>query len=284
MIEMRLLLLGATGFIGKNLKEAWAGRFDLRAPSRRELDLLDAAAVERYLREGCFDVVLHTAAANHVTHPEEGPHILEYNLRMFCNLERCRDLYGKLLYFGSGAEYDMRHYIPQMREEYFGAHIPRDPYGFSKYIMSKQATGNIYDLRLFGVFGKYEEWRRRFISNMIYRNLTGQVMQMNQNMYFDYLYIHDLIPILEWFLTHEPRHHHYNVCSGQRFELLSLARMVIERTGIPDEITILQEGMKPEYTGNNDRLREEMGGIPLTPMETAVTDMVTYYKNSGFSD
>ena len=281
---MKLLLLGGTGFIGKNLKEAWIGRYDLYAPSHRELDLLDAAAVERYLREGYFDVVLHTANTNNVTHPERASHMLEHNLRMFCNLERCHDLYGKLLYFGSGAEYDVRHYIPKMREEYFETHIPRDPYGFSKYIMSKLATGNIYDLRLFGVFGKYEEWQRRFISNMIYRNLTGKVMQMNQNMYFDYLYINDLIPILEWFFVREPKHHHYNVCSGQRFELLSLARMVIEKTGIPSEIVILQEGMKPEYTGDNSRLREEAGDISLTPIETAIADLVAYYRSSGFSD
>lgn len=118
-----------------------------------------------------------------------------------------KPLPSRLYYFGSGAEYDMRHYIPSMRESYFGTHVPQDPYGFSKYLMSSLATGNIYDLRLFGVFGKYEEWQRRFISNMIYRNLTGQTMGMNQNMYFDYLYINDLSSILEWFLFHEPNCH-----------------------------------------------------------------------------
>lgn len=279
---MKLLLLGTTGFIGRNLKESWAGRYDLSAPSHRELDLLDGEAAERYLREGRFDVVLHTANTNHLTHPEQGPHILEHNLRMFCNLERCRDLYGKLYYLGSGAEYDMRHYIPKMPESYFGTHIPQDPYGFSKYIMSKQAAGNIYDLRLFGVFGKYEEWQRRFISNMIYRNLTGQVMEMNQNMYFDYLYIDDLISILEWFLAHEPRHHHYNVCSGRRFELASLARMVMEETGVPSRIAVKQAGLKPEYTGDNSRLREELGEISLTPIRTAIRELIDYYRKNGF--
>lgn len=279
---MKILLLGATGFIGRNLKEAWANRYDLASPTSRELDLLDAEAVESYLREGRFDVVLHTANTNHLIHPEREPYILEHNLRMFYNLERCRDLYGKLYYFGSGAEYDMRHYVPQMPESYFEAHIPQDPYGFSKYIMSKQATGNIYDLRLFGVFGKYEEWQRRFISNMVYRNLTGQVLQMNQNMYFDYLYVNDLIPILEWFLSHEPAHHHYNVCSGQRVELLSLARMVIEETGIPGEITILQDGLKTEYTGSNRRLEEELGGLRFTPVRIAVQELIQYYQEHGF--
>lgn len=279
---MKILLLGATGFIGRNLKEAWANRYDLASPTSRELDLLDAEAVESYLREGRFDVVLHTANTNHLIHPEREPYILEHNLRMFYNLERCRDLYGKLYYFGSGAEYDMRHYVPQMPESYFEAHIPQDPYGFSKYIMSKQATGNIYDLRLFGVFGKYEEWQRRFISNMVYRNLTGQVLQMNQNMYFDYLYVNDLIPILEWFLSHEPAHHHYNVCSGQRIELLSLARMVIEETGIPGEITILQDGLKTEYTGSNRRLEEELGGLRFTPVRIAVQELIQYYQEHGF--
>lgn len=279
---MKILLTGVTGFIGRNLKEIWSKRYDLYTPPHQELDLLDAGAVEAYLRENLFDVVLHNANTNHVAHPEREGHVLEYNLRMFCNLERCRGLYGRLYYFGSGAEYDMRHYIPSMRESYFGTHVPQDPYGFSKYLMSSLASGNIYDLRLFGVFGKYEEWRRRFISNMIYRNLTGQTMGMNQNMYFDYLYINDLSSVLEWFLCHEPKHHHYNVCAGQRFELLSLARMVMEETGIPGSIEIQRPGLKPEYTGDNSRLREELGGISLTPMRTAVRELIGYYKENGF--
>lgn len=279
---MKILLTGSTGFIGRNLREAWASRGGLCIPSHQELDLLDARMVDGYLREGRFDVIFHMANTNDMVHPERASKILEHNLRMFCNLERCRELYGKLYYFGSGSEYDMRHYIPQMRESYFGTHIPPDPYGFSKYIMSKQATGNIYDLRLFGVFGKHEEWQRRFISNMIYRNLTGQVMEMNQNMYFDYLYIDDLISILEWFLAHEPRHHHYNVCSGRRFELASLARMVMEETGVPSRIAVKQAGLKPEYTGDNSRLREELGEISLTPIRTAIRELIDYYRKNGF--
>lgn len=279
---MKLLLLGTTGFIGRNVKETWENRYHLCTPARAELDLLDEGTVERYLRNGKFDAVFHMANANLLTHPEWMPCAMEYNLRMFCNLERCHDLYGRMIYFGSGAEYHMEHYVPQMPESYFGKHIPKDPYGFSKYIMSKMAAGNIYDLRLFGVFGKYEEWQRRFISNMIYRNLTGQVLQINQNMYFDYLYVNDLIPILEWFLNHEPVHHHYNVCSGQRVELLSLARMVIEETGIPGEITILQDGLKTEYTGSNRRLQEELGRLRFTPVRTAVQELIQYYREYGF--
>ena len=280
---MKILLTGSTGFIGKNIKEAWSGRYELRTPLHEELDLLDSETVEQYLRKEHFDVILHTANTNDVVHPEQIPHILEYNMRMFCNLERCQGLYGKLYYFGSGAEYDMRHYIPQMPESYFGTHVPQDPYGFSKYIMSKMTTGNIYDLRLFGVFGKYEEWQRRFISNMIYRNLTGQVMEMNQNMFFDYLYIDDLISILEWFVNHEPSHHHYNVCSGKHFELLTLARMVIEETGISNEIVIKSDQWKTTYSGDNRRLLAETGDISFTDMRIAIKRLISYYKKCGFS-
>jgi len=279
---MKILLTGSTGFIGRNLFETWTNRYTLSAPTRQELDLLDSQAVEKYLDAEHFDIVVHTANMNNVRYQMSDAQLLDGNLRMFLNLERCSNLYGKMYYLGSGAEYDMRNYIPQMTESYFGTHIPQDPYGLSKYAMSKLSKGNIFDLRLFGVFGKYEEWQRRFISNMIYRNLTGQVMEMNQNMYFDYLYITDLISILEWFLTHEPARHHYNVCSGQRVELLSLAEMVIEETGMPGEIVILRGGLKPEYTGDNSRLLAEMGKLSLTSMRTAIRELVAYYRENGF--
>lgn len=63
--------------------------------------------------------------------PYSGSKVLETGLRMYSNLERCSHLYDKMLYFGSGAEYDSRHYQPFMKEDYFGRHIPQDGYGFT---------------------------------------------------------------------------------------------------------------------------------------------------------
>ena len=55
---------------------------------------------------------------------------------MFFNIERCSNLFGRLLVVGSGAEYDMRNYHPGMKEDYFLENIPTDIYGFSKYVHS----------------------------------------------------------------------------------------------------------------------------------------------------
>lgn len=279
---MKILLTGGSGFIGRNIKEYWQDRYHVLSPSHRELDLLEEGAVEAYLKQERPDMVLHTANTNDVARPESPTFLLEYNLRMFCNLKRCSKWFGRMYYFGSGAEYDMRHYLPGMREEYFGTHIPADAYGFSKYLMADMAAGNIYDLRLFGVFGRYEEWKRRFISNMLYQNMTGQTMQMYQNRYFDYLYVKDLLGILEWFLFHEPKHHHYNVCSGQKISLLKLAELVRKETGQEAEIKVETEGLGAEYTGNNQRLRREMGEITLTPMRKSVRELADYYRTNGF--
>ena len=282
---MKILLTGASGFIGRNLKEAWRGKYDLFAPSRRELNLLDADAVENYLRCSSFDIVIHAANTNDVTRPEDAPHALEYNLRMFCNLSRCSKYFGKMYYFGSGAEYDSAHYQDYMPEAYFGRHIPRDVYGFSKYIMSELILryDNIYDFRLFGVFGQYEEWRRRFISNMIYQAMTGSVMRMDRHMYFDYLYIDDLIRILEWFLIHEPEYRHYNICSGQPVDLYDLALFIREEVNADAEIILSGADWKSPYTGDNSRLRLEMGELlSLTPIRDAIRALIAHYRENGF--
>ena len=280
---MIILLTGSTGFIGHNLLQKWQGKYNISAPTRTELNLLDAKAVEAYLGLHRFDVVIHMANTNNITRPEDADRVLDFNLRMFFNLERCHQLYGKLYYFGSGAEYDMRSYTPRMAEEYFGKHIPADPYGFSKYIMSKLADGNIYDLRLFGVFGPHEEWRRRFISNMIYQAMNSDAMRMDRNMYFDYLYINDLAKIMEWFLNHAPAHHHYNVCTGQEIDLLSLAHIIREETGSDAEIMLNSMDWKPPYTGSNARLLSEMGEFQFTPIRTAVRELAVWYRENGFA-
>lgn len=277
---MKILLTGATGFIGRNFKESWEKKYELFTPGRRELDLRDESAVRNYLKVHKFDIVIHTANTNDFRDALSPFEILDHNLRMFYNLEKCNKLYGKMYYFGSGAEYDSRYYQPRMKEEYFGEHIPIDPYGFAKYTMARIALNsrNIYDLRLFGVYGKYEQWQRRFISNALCRSIKGLPMTISQNVVFDYIYIDDLCKIMEWFVEHDPHYHCYNVCSGCVHDLKSIAEMVNQVTGLQREIKVGKAGYKPEYSGDNSRLKDEMGTYHITAMEESIEELYKYYQ------
>lgn len=278
---MKVLLTGASGFIGRNLKEYLEERFDLVTPNRRILDLTEQEKTRRYLEKNAFDVVIHCANTNNVIYNITDFDILNQNLQMFYNLESCSHLYGKMYYFGSGAEYDMKHYIPQMQETYFGTYIPQDAYGFAKYTMSRitDQNSNIYDLRLFGVYGKYEEWKRRFISNNLCKSIKNLDMTINKNVRFDYLYIDDLCKIVEWFINHQPKYKHYNVCTGCVTDLYSIAQKINQVTGLKKNICIFEDGWKAEYSGNNTRLRREIMDLHFTSMESAINEMYQYYQS-----
>lgn len=278
---MKVLITGANGFIGKNLVEKLQDKYLVESPERMELNLLDGEIVKSYLKTNRFDVIIHAANTNNTRNTATTSYdSLDGNLRMFFNLERCKEYYGKMYYFGSGAEYDMQHYVPDMKEEYFGTHMPKDPYGFSKYIMSKtcEHVDNIYDLRLFGVYGKYEEWERRFISNAICRALKGKDITLQRNAFFDYLWVDDLCCIMEWFIDNEPKHRHYNVCRGTKIDLYSLACMVREILNIDCNIVVGESGWKPEYTGNNERLLAEIGDYRFTGFRESITKLYEYYQ------
>ena len=280
---MKILITGGTGFIGRNLKEQLSEKYLVYAPERNSLDSTQLVQLQHYLKDNNFDIVIHSANINTTRNKLTTPYdALDGNLRMFFNLEQCKEYYGKMYYFGSGAEYDMQHYIPDMKESYFGTHIPKDPYGFSKYIMSKtcENSSNIYDLRLFGVYGKYEEWERRFISNAICRALKGMDITIQKNVYFDYLWIDDLCEIMEWFICHEPTYKHYNVCRGSKIDLYSLACIVKEVLNIDCNIVVKEKGWKPEYTGNNERLLSEMGKFKITDYEESIEKLCYYYKEN----
>lgn len=278
---MRILLTGAGGFIGRNLKESLIHKYDLYALGRSDLDLNDQKNVFSYLKKHSFDVVIHCANANNVVYKLTEYDVLNQNLQMFYNLERCHSYYGKMYYFGSGAEFDMNHYIPRMKESYFDTFIPQDAYGFSKYTMARIAeySTNIYNLRLFGVYGKYEEWKRRFISNNLCKSLKNRDMTINKNVRFDYLYVNDLCKIMEWFIEHTPHFHHYNVCTGNTFDLYTIANKINQVTGLKRTIQVLEEGWKSEYSGDNQRLKGEIGTIHFTDINTAIYEMYCYYQS-----
>ncbi len=283
-MKKKVLITGSSGFVGKNLKEQLSLEYDIFSPSSKDLNLLDENQVKMYLANNHFDTIMHCATHNAtVTSDKDKNLVFKNNLKMFFNMARCNALYKKMFYFGSGAEYDARNYMPKMKEDYFDTHVPPDDYGFSKYIMSKYVdnASNIYDLRLFGVYGKYEDWRIRFISQSICRTLFDIDITINKNVYFDYLYIDDLVKIVKKFIDIKNiPFKHYNICSGSVIDLFSLAKMVLKISGKKLKIKIKEKGFKKEYSGNNKRLLSLVKNFEFSSHESAIEKLSEWYKNN----
>jgi GDP-L-fucose synthase len=268
---MNILITGGNGFIAKNLFEQLKCGYNVVSLGSKELNLLDSAKVFKYIKKNKFDVVIHTATYDAAPkHSKKDPNkVLENNLRMFFNIVRCKDYFGKLLYFGSGAEFDREHWKPKMTEDYFDKFVPQDQYGYSKYLMTKYTLLNsdIYNLRLFGVFGKYDDWRTRLISNINYNVKMNLSVRIEQNKHYDFLYIDDLVKIVKWFIDNKPQKSVYNVCTGKTIDFETIAKKIIKISGKKLDFKIEKGGIGKEYSGDNSLLLKELKGFEFTPID-----------------
>jgi dTDP-4-dehydrorhamnose reductase len=166
---MRVCVLGAGGFIGKNLIKGtnWTGI------TRQDLDLTNQDAVENYFRTHTYDVVIHCAASI----DQICEHITYKNLLMFENVVRI--FKGKLIYFSSGAA--------------LRGNPPIDPYGLSKWIIDRriETIPDAYSLRIWGCYGS-NELPTRF-SAVCKRE--GHVV-IERDRYFDFIDIEDVRKIV----------------------------------------------------------------------------------------
>ena len=277
---MRILITGGSGFIGRNLVEQLAGTHKLLAPSSAELDLLNERAVREYLDAHSFDVIVHAATTRSNRGLGAPADMLDRNCRMFFNLARNDGRFGKMIHFGSGAEYVKTGLPARVKEEYFDTRVPTDPYGFSKYICAKytERSERLVELRLFAVFGAYEDYTVRFISNACCRALKGLPIVLRQDIVFDYLYIKDLVKLTMWFIENNARHKVYNVCSGRPVAISELAQIVAKVSGRNPNVSVLSEGMGPEYSADNSRMLAEMGGYRFWDLEDSISDLYAWYE------
>jgi nucleoside-diphosphate-sugar epimerase len=274
-----LLITGSTGFIGKNIVEYLRRPpFTLLTPSHKELNLLSQTEVHQFFLKNEIDIVIHCANIGG-TRKTSGNGVVEKNTRMFFNLAENQDNFTRLINLGSGAEYDKNRNLQKVNETEFGKEIPDDEYGFSKYIISKyiEKTENMYCLRLFGIFGKFEDYEFKFISNAIVKNLFRMPITIRQNVNFSWLYIEDLLKILDYFLTHKPNYHTYNITPSQLTDLVSIAQLINSNSDFKSDICVENEGLNLEYSGDNTRLIEEIGDFPFMPMEFCIKNLIEYY-------
>ena len=278
---MRILVTGGSGFVGRNVVEHFGKRHEVLAPTHKELDLLDEDKVGDFFRQNEIDAVIHTAIKPGNRNTKEASNRFYSNVRMFFNIMHNSDRFGKMILTSSGAIYDMRYPIIEASEDFAGERVPADDLGFSKYIISKHIDHmpNVTELRIFGVFGKHEDYEIRFISNAICRALLGLPIAIKQNRVFSYVYISDLMKVMEHFIKKDGEYKSYNVTDGLHMELLAIAKKVSEITGMNAGINIKYEGMGIEYSGNNSRLVKETG-IGFMKIGDAIKDLVQWYEEN----
>lgn len=277
----KILLTGGSGFIGRNLYEKLVDKYQIFVPLHKELDLLDLYAVTKYIHENQIDIIIHSAI--HIKEINGINNEFYNDMLMFLNIEKQSSYVEKILYFGSGAEYDKRYHIQMVKEEQIGNTIPENEYGLAKYTMNMIAreSRNIYNLRLFGIYGKYELWDRKFISNLCCKSVFNLPLTIRRDCYFDFLYIEDLPAIVDWFCNHIPKYHDYNVCYGSQYLLTIFAEKIKKVSKKDLEIKLIDDNeCNLTYSADNTRLKKEIPQITITPYEEAIKELYQYYNNN----
>jgi GDP-L-fucose synthase len=223
------------------------------------------------------DVVIHSAV---------NINSVEESLKIFFNIYNTKSLYGKLIQIGSGAEYDKRFYVPLISEAQYGSSVPVDTYGLSKYLIAKELEScfeptKYLNLRLFGIYGPHEDYSRRFISNNIWRVMSGLGISINRDMYFDYIHVVDLTKLLMAILdNHSLVSTSYNFCSGNPILLSDLAKIIASLMGYKDKIEIKNDGLNPEYSGDPSKIFSEIGPFQFSSHEENIKNLIAHYQNS----
>ena len=251
---MNILITGGNGYIATSLYGMdIAFEDNIHTITRKDFDLTDRHATDKWFEGKYFDVVIHTAVKGGSRLLVDGGNIFYENIQMFYNLLNNKHCFGKLINFGSGAELG----------------VPNNPYGLSKNIISKiiDTEPRFYNIRIYGVFDE-NELDTRFIKNNIKNYIDKKPIQIHQNRLMDFFYTEDLKKLVKHYIkeTHLPKHidcsysYHYsldgiadiiNNLSKHKVEIKietpGHSRYIGEYTPIISDYIGLEQGIKKTY-------------------------------------
>lgn len=277
-----VLLTGLGGFVGKNLKPFLENKgFKVIAPRSSQYDFADLKTVQDLVKEYIPDIFILSGfyGINTPTPPQD---IFEKNFQILNNFISVSA--GKPIFtFGSGAEFDKSLPIVSVKDEAWKNTPPADLYGRAKYLISQEIKKypNIWNLRLFGVYGPHET-NNRFITHAIYCVLENKPITIRQNVVFSYLEVEDLCRLVCYFVQNPPKHKFINMVPPTTVDLKTLAIIVNKIAGTNQPVIIAKEGLANEYTGEPENLLKEVPDFDFTPLEKGIKRLYEFIKENVY--
>jgi GDP-4-dehydro-6-deoxy-D-mannose reductase len=283
---------GGGGFAGEHLLRLLPGAV---APSRDDLDLLDAPAVRAAVRETRPAAVFHLAALASVKRSWEAPgETLVANLRMTAHLleaVRAEAPEATVLVTSSGEVYGPPERLPVTEDARLR---PQNPYAVSKAACDLLAGqyADAFDMhivrtRAFNHAGPGQG------AEYVIGTLTRQVAEAeaagasavvlrtgNPDSARDFTDVRDVVRA--YHAAAELPAGVYNVCSGRATSVRDLVELVSRVSTLPVSHEVDPERVRahdvPELRGSAERLRAASGWRPAIPLERTVADALEAWR------
>jgi GDP-L-fucose synthase len=231
---MKILITGGNGYVAKSVYNALKYKYNVTSTTRQDFDLINQFETAKYFSDKYFDVVIHCAVSGGSRLKQETWKDMDNNLKMYYNLLNCKNKFGKLIHFGSGAE----------------TNAPETPYGLSKKVIANSISeiDNFYNIKIFGVFDE-NELNTRFIKNNIKRYINKESMIIHQDKFMDFFYIKDLISLIEYYINNVNPPKQIDCSYTGLYKLSEIANIINDLDDHKVDIKIQEEGMTTSYYG-----------------------------------
>lgn len=153
---------------------------------------------------------------------------------MFLNLVKNKNSFGRLIHFGSGAQY-----------------VSDRSYGFSKRIIANmiENINNFYNIIIYGLFNE-NELSTRFIKSCVNSCLNNDKIEVHENKFMDFFHMDDLVTVVEHYISDKAPNKSIECCYDTRMTLKDIAHKIRDICKSDVDIDYTETGLR-YYTGDN---------------------------------
>ena len=298
MKRKRVLLIGSTGFVGKNVSDVLSEVFDVFLTSRDRsvilpdtiyFDLTDYVSYSNVI-DNDIDIIINCAGYGVVKTENDTNTVYTVNYlatAAFYDFLSINNPLIHIVHIGSAFEYDLS--AASLEES--GITLPKTHYGISKlmaskYLLEKKPVRSFIILRPFSMFGPYEH-HSKIIPALILSQKNRRPVALSSGMQKrDYFFVGDLanyIKIILFNLEHTLPSTVINIGSGVSNTIRSLAATLSAELPYfkPDLWQwggiVARENESDEFY--NKSVLAFQSGLNITPLKSAFKSTIDYYWN-----